>query len=72
MGSPCFPLGEVFELVRSRQVWFSTKSRSVFAVVQVYAETNLPKTLTEAEEFITSDTPGGQLRTNRLLRKTAQ
>lgn len=50
-----YPLQQVFDIINSgdpSSVWFSAVSRSINPVIQVYAVTDKPKSLTEAQKFI--------------------
>ncbi len=52
MNEPLHDLQRVFELIKEQKVWFSAKSRSVYAVQKAYELTKQSKSLAEAEEFI--------------------
>ena len=46
------PLEKVFELARTKRVWFSAKSKSVWAVMKVFENQAEPMTEVDAERFI--------------------
>ena len=52
IGEPKYDLGQVQALVDAGRYWFSAPSRSLSEVIRVYRETALPKSQSEAEEFI--------------------